>query len=100
MIRYTLLRILVFFGCFLVLWLLGWRGRDNLVPLVVVSALASMVISFFALKGFRQQYSEQVAGKLQRRADARAARTSDERAEDDEDDARPGPGGSAGDGAD
>lgn len=85
MLRYTVLRILIFFGCFLILWLLGWRDTAHLAPLVLVSALASMVISFFVLKGFRQQYSEQVAEKLQRRKEAHATKGPGQHDEDDED---------------
>ena len=44
MLRYTLLRTLVFFGCLLVGWLAGLRGQENLIPLVLVAAIASMVI--------------------------------------------------------
>lgn len=92
MLRYTVLRILIFFGCFLVLWLLGWRSQDDLVPLVLVSALASMLISFFALKGFRQQYSDEISAKLSQRAAKRAGRANDERTEDAEDEAGSGSG--------
>lgn len=34
MVRYTLLRTLVFFGCLLILWLAGLRSRDQLFLLV------------------------------------------------------------------
>lgn len=86
MVRYSLLRLLVFFGCVVVLWLLGWRSREDLVPLILVAALVSMVISFFALRPFRQAYSAQIADKLQARADAKVSHGVDEVAEDAEDD--------------
>lgn len=83
MLRYTLLRTLVFFGCLAAGWLLGLRGQDNLLPLVLVAALGSMVISYFALRPFREDYSAQIADKLEQRA-ARKRHRHDEDAEDAE----------------
>ncbi|HPB71478.1 MAG TPA: DUF4229 domain-containing protein [Phycicoccus sp.] len=85
MLRYTLLRTLVFFGCLMVFWLVGLRGRDNLIPLVLAAALSSMIISFFALRPFRQKYSEEIAEKLQHRAERKQHVHSDEAVEDAED---------------
>lgn len=88
MLRYTLLRILVFFGCLAVLWLLGLRDREEMPLLVVGAALLSAVISFFALRRFREEYSAQLATRLEQRSAARrssAARPApDEDAEDAE----------------
>ena len=50
MVRYTLLRTLVFFGCLLILWLAGLRSRDQLFLLVAGAALISMVVSYFVLR--------------------------------------------------
>lgn len=88
MVRYSLLRILIFFGVMSALWLLGLRDRDEQL-LLVLSALISMAISVFALRRFREDYSQQLAERLERRAQAkqRAAR-SDEQAEDAEDESR------------
>ncbi|MBP6997109.1 MAG: DUF4229 domain-containing protein [Phycicoccus sp.] len=85
MLRYTVLRFLIFFGCLLVLWLIGLRSRDDLGLLILGSALLSMVISYFALRPFRQAYSQEIAEKLQSRAEARDAKRGDEAAEDAED---------------
>jgi hypothetical protein len=88
MVRYSLLRLLVFFGCVSVLWLAGLRDRDQLPYLVVGAALLSAVISYFALRRFREDYSAQVAHKLEARAAAKRAatptRSADELAEDAE----------------
>ena len=88
MLRYTLLRLLVFLGCVSLLWLAGLRDREQLPLLVVGAALLSAVISYFALRRFREDYSAQVAHKLEARAAAKkaapAARSADELAEDAE----------------
>ena len=87
MLRYTLLRLLVFAGCLAALWLAGLRGEDDLLLLVVGAALLSAVISFFALKRFREDYSAQLAQKIDQRTAAKRARTgvaTDEDAEDTE----------------
>lgn len=96
MVRYTLLRILIFFGCVAILWLAGVRGEDafSQLALIVGAALLSMVVSFFALKGFREQYSAEITEKIAARASGRndtgkaddnpSGRVSDEAAEDAE----------------
>lgn len=87
-LRYTVLRLLVFFGCLALLWLLGLRSRDEALLLVVGAALLSMVVSFFALRRFREEYSAQVAQAIEQRTAAKRARSgdarTDEEAEDDE----------------
>ena len=94
MVRYSLLRILIFFGVMAALWLLGLRDRDEQLLLLVLSALISMAISVVVLKRFREDYSQQLAERLERRAQAkqeqRSARPigSDEQAEDAEDETR------------
>ena len=88
MLRYSLLRLLVFFGCISLLWLLGLRGRTELPYLVLGAALLSAVISYFALRRFREDYSAQLAHKIEARSaakrDAVPARSADEEAEDAE----------------
>jgi type II secretory pathway component PulM len=88
MLRYSLLRLLIFFGCVSALWLLGLRDREDALLLVVGAALLSAVISYFALRRFREDYSAQVAHKLEERAaakrDAPPTRSADEEAEDAE----------------
>ena len=88
MLRYTLLRLLVFLGCVCVLWLLGLRDRDQLLLLVVGAALLSAVISYFGLRRFREDYSAQLAHRIEQRSAARQAapraKSQDELAEDSE----------------
>ena len=88
MLRYTLLRLLVFLGCLAVLWLAGLRGEQDVVLLVVAAALLSAVISYFGLRRFREEYSAQLAAKIEARTaakrEARPTRTPDEAAEDAE----------------
>ncbi len=88
MLRYSLLRLLVFFGCVRLLWLAGLRDREHRPLLVVGAALLSAVISYFALRRFREAYSAQVAHKLEARAAAKRAAprtpSADELAEDAE----------------
>ena len=88
MVRYSVLRLLVFFGCVSVLWLAGLRDRDQLPYLVVGAALLSAVISYFALRRFREDYSAQLAQKIEARSAAKKGaaptRSADEEAEDAE----------------
>ena len=74
MARYSVLRLMMFFGFLFALWLLGLRGAW----LLGISALGSMVVSYFVLQGPRAQFSASIA----RRIDERAARA--ERARPDE----------------
>jgi hypothetical protein len=78
MLRYTVLRILVFLGCLLAFWLAGLRSQEEMLLLVVLAAASSMIISFFALKRFREAYSAEVAERLQRRAATRAQRAAEQ----------------------
>ena len=50
MVRYTLLRMLIFFGCLSLLWLVGLREPNELPWLVVIAALLSMVVSAIVLR--------------------------------------------------
>ncbi len=88
MLRYTLLRLLVFLGCLALLWLLGLRGEEDVLLLVVGAALLSALISYFALRRFREDYSAQLAAKIDERSAAKRTRPagtpSDEDAEDSE----------------
>ena len=94
MLRYSLLRILLFLGVLSLLWLLGLRDRDEQWMLLVLSALISMVLSYFVLARFREESTAAIAERLQRRAEAKqssapAAHGADEAAEDAEDERGP-----------
>ena len=96
MLRYTLYRLLIFFGCLLFFWLVGLRNDQVL--LLLVSAVVSVVLSFFLLRSQREQFSAQIADRMEKRQAAKAqardaadvvAPDSDEAVEDAEIDRRP-----------
>ena len=91
MLRYTVLRLLVFLGVLSALWLLGLRGQENMLLLVAGAALLSAVISYFGLRRFREDYSAQLAQKIEQSIETKQAKQSaagagatDEDAEDAE----------------
>lgn len=75
MIRYSVLRLLLFFGFLCLFWLLSLRG----LWLVLAAALASMLVSFWLLRRLREDFSAQLAARLDARA-ARAVQRADARA--------------------
>jgi len=81
MARYSVLRLMIFFGLLCALWLLGLRSW----LLLVVSALGSMVVSYFVLQGPRAQFSASIATRVDaraRRLELAHAQETDEDAED------------------
>lgn len=75
MIRYTIWRLLIFVVVLLVLFAIGFRSW----ALLILSALISLVVSFFALSGAREQFAEQVDRKVsERRARVEAFRNADD----------------------
>jgi Flp pilus assembly protein TadB len=91
-LRYTVLRLLIFFGCLIFFWLVGLRNNEIL--LLAVAAVVSVALSYFLLRSQRNRFSEQIADRIERRQAARqrAAGTAgtdgtDEAAEDAELDA-------------
>ena len=62
MVRYSLLRILIFFGFLTLFWLIGLR--DNPVLLLAAAALASAALSYVLLRGMRDEIT---AGLVERR---------------------------------
>ncbi|KGN33988.1 hypothetical protein N802_08965 [Knoellia sinensis KCTC 19936] len=104
MVRYLILRTLIFVGCLAATWLLGLRDREEQLLAVVIAAVASLIISAIVLKPFRQQASAAIAGRVDERIERKreAAGRSDEAAEDAEIDrpggrAASGPGNASGD---
>lgn len=83
MVRYTLLRILIFFGCIGLLWLVGLRSVDQRPWLLVGAAVLSTALSYLALTPFREEAMGGVAQRAEERLAARrAARGRDEDVED------------------
>lgn len=74
MIRYTVARLLILAVCLFVFWLLGLRSETELPYLVIAAAVTSMVISYFALRPMREQFSAQVAHRVQERTASRQAK--------------------------
>lgn len=85
MLKFTVLRLGIFFVCLGLLWLVGLRSPDQLFLLLLLAAVISMVISFFALKGPRDELSEKIDARVNRAIARRQATVSeDEQAEDKE----------------
>jgi mannitol-specific phosphotransferase system IIBC component len=82
-LRYTVFRLLIFFGCLLFFWLVGLRNDQVL--LLLVSATVSVVLSFFLLRSQRDRFSEQIAERVEKRQEAkRAARQAGDRQTDED----------------
>ncbi len=73
MLRYTIWRLGIFFSCLLLAWLLGLRNDPTL--LLLVSAVVSVLLSFFLLRRQRDQFSERIAARIEQRQEARRAAT-------------------------
>ena len=82
-LRYSLLRLLLLFGCMLVLWLVGVR---NPVLLLLATAVSSIALSYVVLRGPREALARDLADHVDQRL-ARSNRDAD--AEDAEIDRRP-----------
>ncbi|MGW2562830.1 DUF4229 domain-containing protein [Streptomyces sp. NPDC001514] len=72
-LRYTLMRLGVFAGCFFVLWGLVYLrvlprglGDSNLLWVLVLSVLLSAPLSFVLLRKQRDEMSEQIVAKVDR----------------------------------
>ena len=92
MARYTVLRLMIFFGLLCALWLLGLRDASQRWWLLGLSAAGSMVVSYFVLQGPRAQFSETIARRVDEHARRAGHRPDDEvvadaDAEDSEDSA-------------
>ncbi|MER6159790.1 DUF4229 domain-containing protein [Streptomyces sp. NPDC001868] len=73
MLRYTLMRLGIFVGCFVVVWALVYSGiaprglgASNGMWIVLLSLLISAPISFVALRKERDRASVQIAPRLDR----------------------------------
>ena len=68
MARYSVLRLMIFFGLLCALWLLGLRDHSQRWWLLGLSAVGSTVVSYFVLRGPRTQFSANIAHHLDERA--------------------------------
>lgn len=83
MLRYTILRFMIFFGCLALFWLIGLRSTNELPWLVVAAAISSMIISAIVLKPFRAEMVRQIEERQAKKAERRAARTDTDEAVED-----------------
>jgi hypothetical protein len=84
-VRYSLLRLLIFFGFLVLFWLVGLR--NNPVLLLAAAALASAALSYIVLRGMRDEITANLIDRHEARARAKdegPAEGSDEAAEDAE----------------
>lgn len=84
MVRYLIMRTMIFIGCLSLAWLFGLRDREDQVLAVIIAALASLVISAFVLKPFRERASADIAARVDRRLERKREVGADELAEDAE----------------
>ena len=84
MVRYSVLRLMIFFGFLCALWLLGLKDESQRWWLLGISALGSMVVSYFVLQGPRAELSARIAGRVDERARRAELARKDEIAEDTE----------------
>jgi C4-dicarboxylate-specific signal transduction histidine kinase len=87
MARYTVLRLMIFFGLLCALWLLGLRDVSQRWWLLGLSAFGSVVVSYFVLQAPRAQFSASIARRIDQRARGAhqtATERTDEIAEDAE----------------
>lgn len=84
MVRYLILRTLIFVGCLALTWLLGLRDREEQLLAVVIAAVASLAISAVVLKPFREKASAAIAERVDKRVERKRGVSDDELAEDAE----------------
>jgi hypothetical protein len=90
MLRYTLMRLGVFVGCFLAVWGLVYAGilpkglgDSNLLWVLLLALVISAPISFVVLRGERDRASRQVVERVERtKANLEANRTQEDLADD------------------
>jgi hypothetical protein len=87
--RYTVLRLLIFFGFVFLFWLIGLR--DNPVLLLAASAIASAALSYVLLRGIRDEMTAKLVERHEARLAAKAQPSRDEADEDAEISAGPQP---------
>jgi len=86
MVRYLILRTLIFVGCLAATWLLGLRDSEDQFLAVIIAAVASLVISAVVLKPFREKASVAIAERVDQRVERKRDTGRDELAEDAEQD--------------
>jgi hypothetical protein len=77
MLKYSILRLALFGACLGLLWLLGLRSPDQQLLLVALAALISMGLSFFLLRGPRDEVSDRITERLAKRVEDKQAAAHD-----------------------
>ncbi|OFE14933.1 hypothetical protein BA895_07185 [Humibacillus sp. DSM 29435] len=74
MVRYTVLRLLIFFGFVLLFWLVGLRDTSDMGRLVLVgsAAVASAAVSYVLLRGMRDEMTAKLVERHEARLRAKA----------------------------
>lgn len=70
MVRYTLLRFLIFFACLFLVWGLGaiWAPmREDKILMLLIAAVLSVLVSYAFLKSMRDQIAYGVAERVEAR---------------------------------
>lgn len=84
MVRYTILRFLIFFGVVIALYLVGLK--DNPLLLIALAAVISAIVSLLVLRGMRDEMTAKLIDRHEARLEAKAnrAKSRDELDEDAE----------------
>jgi hypothetical protein len=85
--RYSVLRLLLFFGCLLVFFLVRDVTHIPVVAVVILATVTSLFLSLVVLRGPREEMSARLAQKISNRLPAEPAPDSDEAVEDAADEA-------------
>jgi hypothetical protein len=80
--RYSVLRILLFFGCLLVFALVRQATGIPVVAMVVLAAASSLALSLVVLRGPREEMAARLAGRIANRLPPEVDPDSDEAVED------------------
>jgi hypothetical protein len=88
--RYSVLRLLLFFGCLMVFFLVKFATGIPTAAVVVLAAITSLALSLVVLKGPREEMAARMAQRIDNRLPAEPAPDSDEAIEDAADEARRG----------
>lgn len=91
MLRYTLMRLGIFVGCFVVVWALVYSGvaprglgSSNGMWMIMLALVVSAPISFVALRKERDRASERIAPRLDRSIDRVKSNLAANRSQEDE----------------
>lgn len=85
--RYSVLRLLLFFGCLLVFFLVRDLTGIPVAAVVVLAAVTSLALSLVVLRGPREEMAARMAERINNRLPGEPAPDSDEAVEDAADEA-------------